>query len=81
MKHFVKALDKNDAAFQHLPTVFPELLTSKGVSLSGLISEKCSRILISRHFLEKLRAWKAFKSASIGFVGDTRAPDHSLSNF
>ena len=34
MKNFVKALDKNGAAFQHLSTVFPSLSAAK-------LKEKC----------------------------------------
>ena len=76
MKNFVKALHKNGAAFQHLSTVFPVLLSSKRASLSGLRSEKCWRILILRSFLKELRAWEAFKSVCSGFLGNTHVPDY-----
>ena len=79
MKNFVKALHKNGAAFQHLSTVFPGLSAAKlkeGIFVGPQIRE----VLKGTDFeellnLKELRAWEAFNSVCIGFLGNTRVPD------
>ena len=78
MKNFVKALHKNVAAFQHLPTGFPGLGAAKlkeGIFVGPQIRE----VLKDTDFEEllnlmELRAWEAFKSVCCGFLGNTRVP-------
>ena len=80
MKNFVKALHKNGAAFEHLPTVFPGLSAAKlkeGIFVGPQIRE----VLKDNDFeellnLKELRAWEAFKSVCSGFLGNTRVPDY-----
>ena len=80
MKNFVKALHKNGAAFQHLSTVFPGLSAAKlkeGIFVGSQIRE----VLNDTDFeellnLKELRAWEAFKSVCICFLGNTRVPDY-----
>ena len=80
MKNFVKALHKNDAAFQHLSTVLPGLSAVKlkdGIFVGPQIRE----VLKDTDFeellnLKELRAWEAFKSVCSGFLGNTRVPDY-----
>ena len=80
MKNFVKALHKNGATFQHLPTVFAGLSAAKlkeGIFVGPQIRE----VLKDTDFeellnLKELRAWEAFKSVCSGFLGNTRVPDY-----
>ena len=77
MKNFVKALQKNGAAFQHL---FPGLSAAKlkeGIFVGPQIRE----VLKDTDFeellnLKELRAWEAFKSVCSGFIGNTCVPDY-----
>ena len=79
-KNFVKAMDKNGAAFQHLCTVFPGLSAAKlkeGIFVGPQIRE----VLKDTDFeelltLKELRAWEAFKSVCSDFLGNTRVPNY-----
>ena len=80
MKNFVKAIDNNGAAYQHLSTVFPGLsadMLKEGIFVGPQIRE----VLKDTDFeelltLKKLRAWEAFKSVCSGFLGNTHVPNH-----
>ena len=80
MKNFVKALNKNGAAFQHLSTMFPGLSAAKlkeGIFVGPQIRE----VLKDTDFeellnLKELRALDAFTSVCSGFLGNTRVPDY-----
>ena len=80
MKNFMKALDKNAAAFQHLSTVLPGLSVAKlkeGIFVGAQIQEVLKDTDFERLLsLEELRAWDAFKSVCSGFLSNTRVPDY-----
>ena len=68
-KNFVKALSKNDDAFQHFSTVFP------GLSAAAKLKEG---IFVGTHNraeellkLKEMRAWEEFKSVCSDFLGNT----------
>ena len=80
MKNFVKALNKNGAAFQDLCTVFPGLSAAK-VKEGIFAGPRIWEVLKDTDFeellnLKELRAWEAFKSVCSGFLGNQRVPDY-----
>ena len=63
MKNFVKVMDKNDTAFQHLCTLFPALSSSK-LKQGIFVRQQIREVLKDKDFeelftLKELRAWKA----------------------
>ena len=79
MKNFVKALQKNGAAFQHL-SVSPGLSAAK-LKEGIFVGPQTQEVLKNTDFEELLnlkepRAWEAFKSVCSGFLGNTRVPDY-----
>lgn len=80
MKNFVKAMDKNAAAFKYLISKFPRLSEAKikeGVFIGPQIrtllqDEEFHRLL---HGKEKA-AWVAFKLVVTNFLGNTKADNY-----
>ena len=80
MKNFVKALQKNGAAFQHLSTVFPGLSAAR-LKQGIFVGPQMLEVLKDTDFEELLnlkeqRAWEAFKSVCSGFLGNKCVPDY-----
>lgn len=80
MKNFLKVLDKNDAAFQHLWFLFLALNSSKNTRRAFSSEFQIWEVQKDKVFedlltLIEMRAWKAFKSDYNGFLGNTCVPD------
>ncbi|KAF2359026.1 hypothetical protein FHG87_010219 [Trinorchestia longiramus] len=80
MKHFVKAIDRNCAASQHLYILFPALSSVK-LKESIFVGPQIREVLKDKDFeelftLKELRTWEAFKSVCHGFLANTRGPDY-----
>ena len=80
MKNFVKAMDKNGAAFQHLCILFPALSSARlkegifiGPQIREVLKNKDLEELLT---LRELRAWKAFRSVCHSFLGNTQVLDY-----
>lgn len=78
MKNFVKAMDKNGTAFQHLCTLLPALSSAK--LIEGIfVRPQIQEVLKDKDFEElftvkELRTWEAFKSVCHGFFGILQVP-------
>ena len=77
MKNFLKALHKNDAAFQHLSTVFPGLSVAK-LKEGIFVGPQIWQGLKDTDFEEllNLKELRAFKSVCSGFLGNTHVSDY-----
>lgn len=76
MKNFVKAMDKNGAACQHLCTLFPAVSSTKifvGPQIREVLKDIDFEELLP---IRELREWKAFTSMYNGFPGNTQVPDY-----
>ncbi|XP_051524523.1 uncharacterized protein LOC127423891 [Myxocyprinus asiaticus] len=76
MKQFVRALDKESAAFKYLQDFFPKLSEAK-VKAGVFIGPQMKKILECNEFPKKLTskekaAWNSFVAVVRGFLGITR---------
>ena len=81
IKQFVKALDKDGAAFKYLQNLFPKLSEAK-VKGGILIGPQVKLILKSDEFLETLSAvekdpWICFAAVVQGFLGSNKEDNYA----
>lgn len=80
MKQFVKALDKDSAAFKYLQDLFPKLSEAK-VRAGVFVGPQIRKIIQCKEFSLKLTrvqkaAWNSFIAVVQGFLGNHRAPNY-----
>ena len=80
MKQFVKALDKESAAFEYLTQKFPQLSEAK-IKEGIFVGPQIRQLITDNQFEEKmndlqLTAWKAFRAICTQFLGNHRSPDY-----
>ena len=80
MKNFVKALNKNGAAFKYLESKFPRI--SEGKLKAGIfVGPQIRELMKDMHFEEALagvevNAWFSFKQIVQNFLGNSRSPEY-----
>lgn len=80
VKQFVKALDKESAAFKYLEDLFPRLSEAK-VKAGIFVGPQIKKIIECDEFTKKLTrtekaAWKSFVAVVQGFLGNYKAENY-----
>ncbi|MGH0180896.1 UNVERIFIED_CONTAM: hypothetical protein FKN15_005291 [Acipenser sinensis] len=80
MKQFVRALDKESAAFKYLQDFFPKLSEAK-VKAGVFVGPQIKKILECNEFPKKLTskekaAWNSFVAVVRGFLGNHKAENY-----
>lgn len=80
IKNFVRALDRDGAAFEYLRTLFSKLSEAKikaGIFVGPQIRKLMEKDSFELYLKEsELKTWKAFKTFMKNFLGNTKSPTY-----